>query len=90
MMAQTSSPVSPLLIGGKLIISALKNPGETREIVDKVSQGWKMGRAAQPIFAIDWESNWETPLEKLRYEYDVNPAGFLIHRSRDHKSDKTH
>ena len=65
-MAQTHSPLSPVLIGSRLVIEAIKNPGEARHIVNQVSKGWQMGVNAKPLFAFDWESNWNAPLNDVR------------------------
>jgi len=70
-LAQVHSPSAPIIIAGQLIASAIRNPTEAREIVNQVCRGWHMGKMASPIFALDWEANWSTPLEKLRLMYHV-------------------
>lgn len=71
MMAQVHSPMGPLLIGGRLAMSALRNPQEARSILSQVARGWTMGEKAKPLFGIDWEKNWATPLKDLRRTYSV-------------------
>ncbi|MEQ1875893.1 MAG: Coq4 family protein [Bdellovibrionia bacterium] len=70
-MAQCQSPLSPLLIGGRLAVTALSNPTMAGEIVSKVSRGWTMGENAKPIFALDWEKYWDRPLTEVRAEYGI-------------------
>lgn len=71
MLAQTHSPLAPMLIGSGLVKNGLMEPAKARDIVLKVSQGWQMGMNAKNVFAIDWESHWETPLKDLRSQYQV-------------------
>jgi len=71
MMIQTHTPLAPLVIGAMLIRSALKDQKEAREIMESVLCGWQMAKHAKPIFAIDWEAQWSTPLEDLRNVYNV-------------------
>jgi len=33
-----------------------------------------MGKKAKPLFPLDWEANWQTPLADLRREYGVEPV----------------
>jgi ubiquinone biosynthesis protein COQ4 len=71
MMAQIHSPLSPLLIGGQLVVNSIKNPVLTHEIMDQVVRGWLMGKQSKPIFGLDWESHWSTPLPELRQAYNI-------------------
>lgn len=72
MIAQTHTTLAPLLIGGRLVMICLKDPAEARNIVNQVSRGWLMGQKAKPIFGLDWESHWTTPLPELRSLYNVH------------------
>ena len=74
MYAQTRSPLIPLLIGASLLKVGLKNEVRGGLVFSKISQGWQMGEKAKPIFALDWEKNWDTPIEQLRAEFSVTPA----------------
>jgi ubiquinone biosynthesis protein COQ4 len=71
MFAQVFTPLAPLLICARCLISVFKNPKEVIEIFDQVSKGWVMGRKARLIFAADWEKNWKTPLQDLRTQYGI-------------------
>jgi ubiquinone biosynthesis protein COQ4 len=76
--AQTHAPLPPLLIAAALLKSAFKKPWQVGPILDRISIGWKMGIEAKPIFALDWEAHWTTPIEDVRNLYGVkalkNPA----------------
>jgi ubiquinone biosynthesis protein Coq4 len=71
-LAQVHSPLAPLLIGSRLVVASLFRPLEAREIISRVCLGWQMGTNAKQIFAIDWESHWQTPLSLLRNEYKIS------------------
>ncbi len=72
MHAQTASPLSPLLIGSGILKAGFKHRDMTQPILDRVALGWAMGKKARPLFAIDWEANWQTPLAQLRQDYNVD------------------
>jgi ubiquinone biosynthesis protein COQ4 len=46
------------------------------EVADRylsaLTTGWMMGKAAQPLFGIDWTAMWETPIERVRADLDIN------------------
>ncbi len=69
MMAQTHSPLAPLLIGGRLFAIVVRDPKEALQIVDSVARGWIMGRHSKPLFPINWEQHWSTPLSELQKQY---------------------
>ena len=69
MLAQTDSPLSPLLIGGRLFAVAIKDPSEVPLILESVTRGWTLGKNSKPLFPIDWEANWETPLHEMQNKY---------------------
>ena len=71
MFSQINTPLAPLLIGGRTLISTFTNPREVVEIYDQVSQGWAMGRKAGLIFGLSWEEYWATPLTELRNLFNV-------------------
>lgn len=73
MHAQVRTPLSPLLIGGRIIGATFKNFGEVAEILDAISIGWSMGRNAKCIFPIQWDKVVHRPLAELRKEYGINP-----------------
>jgi len=73
MMAQTHSPLAPLLIGARLFAVTLKDPAETRLILEQVSRGWRLGRDSKPLFAVDWEQAWARPLIDLQNQLLAKP-----------------
>jgi ubiquinone biosynthesis protein COQ4 len=72
MFAQILTPLAPILICARSLISVFKNPSEVLETFDQVSKGWVMGRRSRLIFALDWENSWKTPLQDLRSQYGIS------------------
>lgn len=36
-----------------------------------LTNGWLMGKTAQPLFGVDWSSLWETPIEQVRSSLNI-------------------
>lgn len=36
-----------------------------------IATGWTMGKAAQPLFGIDWNSQWELPIDRVQAALDI-------------------
>jgi ubiquinone biosynthesis protein COQ4 len=45
------------------------------EVADRymtaLTNGWLMGKAAQPLFGVDWTTLWETPIEQVRSSLNI-------------------
>jgi ubiquinone biosynthesis protein COQ4 len=39
--------------------------------MNAIATGWMMGKAAQPLFGIDWNTQWELPLDRVRSSLDI-------------------
>jgi ubiquinone biosynthesis protein COQ4 len=37
-----------------------------------LTNGWLMGKTAQPLFGVDWSSLWETPIEQVRSSLSIH------------------
>jgi ubiquinone biosynthesis protein COQ4 len=48
------------------------------EVADRymmaLTTGWMMGKSAQPLFGVDWNTLWETPLARVRASLDITVA----------------
>lgn len=42
------------------------------QYMDAISQGWMMGQQAKPLFGIQWNSLWETPLQDIRASLNLD------------------
>jgi ubiquinone biosynthesis protein COQ4 len=69
--AQTAAPLSPLLIGGGMLRAGFKDRKLAAPILECIAKGWMMGKKARPLFPLDWEANWRTPLADLRRQYGI-------------------
>ncbi len=64
--SQVCAPIAPFLIGGALFGASFKNRAGLEPLFKSIMKGWQMGRLTKPLFPLDWEANWETPLTDLR------------------------
>ncbi len=54
------------LLTKNLLKTALYEIELCEQIMDALTQGWMMGRQAKPLFGIQWNQLWETPLEDVQ------------------------
>lgn len=77
MLAQLRSPLAAALIGALLLKSVLRPLDEAwtlEEAMDRVTTGWRLGRAAGPLIAQRWELGWDRPVADWRRELGVAEA----------------
>lgn len=48
-----------------------------REFMDAVAMGYDMGKRAQPLFATDWTTLWDVPLDDVRARFGVEHTRVL-------------
>jgi ubiquinone biosynthesis protein COQ4 len=44
------------------------------DYMSALTQGWIMGKAAKPLFGVDWCGLWELPIDQVRASLNVLPA----------------
>lgn len=71
MFAQTYTPFANIVIGGAIFRVGFTNNPEAPLVFDSVSKGWLLGKNTKSIFSLNWEENWNTPLEQLRADYGI-------------------
>jgi len=49
-----------------LLKTAIYEVELSEQIMDGLTQGWIMGKRAKPLFGIQWNKLWSTPLADLR------------------------
>lgn len=69
LLAQTGESLPAVTLGTALLRSALASPAEAKKVVNEISRGWLMGHKAEPLFGIDWEQHWVTPISEMRRRY---------------------
>ena len=72
MLAQMGSPVSIMIVGSAILRSVIKNQERLSPLMDGITNGWRMGKQANPLFPYDWESAWTKDLESVRKELNVS------------------
>jgi len=60
------APLFPSLIAKNLLKTAIYEVELSEQIMDGLTQGWIMGKRAKPLFGIQWNKLWSTPLADLR------------------------
>jgi ubiquinone biosynthesis protein Coq4 len=59
------------LLAKNLLKSALYNLEASSQYMDAMTKGWSMGKKANPLFGVDWATLWETPIEDLRADLNL-------------------
>ena len=73
-IAQMPSPLSVLLLAAGLLNTVLYRMEDVDQRMERVIEGWRMGRRTRLLFGADWASEWETPLAEVRARYALAPV----------------
>lgn len=65
-LAQDLWPPAPFFMGGYLVRQMFTDLSQVPAVMSVISEGWRLGKAARPLFAVDWEAQCERPLEDVR------------------------
>lgn len=60
------------LLTKNLLKATVYNIDSATQYMDALAKGWVMGRNAQPLFGIHWNTLWETPLDEIRASLNIN------------------
>ena len=60
-----------MIIASRPLQMVLYQPQLLPAVMDAITEGWALGRRAEPLMAVRWEDHWERPLEELREEYGL-------------------
>ncbi|MBD2296429.1 hypothetical protein H6G06_23835 [Anabaena sphaerica FACHB-251] len=60
------------LLAKNLLKTAMYEVELCEQIMDGLSQGWIMGKRAKPLFGIEWNRLWETPLKDLQTSLNIS------------------
>lgn len=72
-LAQLDSPLAVVLISA-MLLRRLRHPdADVASCMDAISRGWRMGKAARPLFGADWTALWSTPLADVRARFALAP-----------------
>ncbi|BAZ51043.1 hypothetical protein NIES4103_36660 [Nostoc sp. NIES-4103] len=65
-------PIFLALLAKNLLKTAIEDIEHCEQYMNALVQGWLLGKQAKPLFGIQWNTLWETPIEKLRSELNIN------------------
>jgi len=73
-LAQIPGPLPSLLLGVGFLRSALFDESLTVPMMEAIVQGWRMGKAARPLFGVHWDELWSVPVAEVRRQLGIDPA----------------
>ncbi|MFM7407455.1 MAG: Coq4 family protein [Cuspidothrix sp.] len=59
------------LLTKNLLKSVVYDIEVSTQYMDAISQGWLMAKQAKPLFGIEWNKLWETPLDDVRKSLNI-------------------
>jgi ubiquinone biosynthesis protein COQ4 len=59
------------LLTKNLLKSLIHDIEVADQYMTALTNGWMMGKAAQPLFGVDWSALWETPIEQVRSTLNI-------------------
>ncbi len=59
------------LLAKNLLKALVYDIETTGKYIDAITQGWTMAQKANPLFGIQWNTLWETPLEVVRTSLNI-------------------
>ena len=60
------------LLAKNLLKTAIEDIELCEQHMDALAQGWILGKQAKPLFGIKWNTLWETPIDQLRTQWNLN------------------
>jgi ubiquinone biosynthesis protein COQ4 len=60
------------LLAKNLLKAIIFNIELSGQYMDALAKGWVMGKQAKPLFGIQWNSLWETPIEDIRHSFNLS------------------
>jgi ubiquinone biosynthesis protein COQ4 len=62
------------LLAKNLLKTAMYEVELSKQIMDGLTQGWIMGKRAKPLFGIEWNKLWKTPLEEVQTSLNITTS----------------
>jgi ubiquinone biosynthesis protein COQ4 len=59
------------LLTKNLLKSLLYDLDAATHYMDALTKGWMMGKQAHPLFGLDWDTLWETPISEVRANLNI-------------------
>jgi ubiquinone biosynthesis protein COQ4 len=67
-----SSRFSFAMLAKNLLKAAVEDLNLAEQLMDALTQGWLIGKQAQPIFGMQWNTLWDTPLIQLQAKWNIS------------------
>ena len=61
-----------MLMAAKMVRSISHSRSDRHDLLKAISDGIHLGLVADSFLAVEWESNWQMPLQALREELKIN------------------
>lgn len=65
------SPLFLALLAKNLLKTAIEDIELCEQHMNALAQGWMLGKQAKPLFGMKWNTLWETPIEQLRTQLNL-------------------
>jgi ubiquinone biosynthesis protein COQ4 len=59
------------LLAKNLVKAAIYDVDVSTKYMDAMTKGWLMGKQAKPLFGIEWNLLWDSPLENVRASFNT-------------------
>lgn len=73
-LAQLNTPLAVVLIAAMLLRRLRYRDTDVGPCMDAITRGWQLGKAARPLFGVDWAALWSTPLAEVRARFALAVA----------------
>ncbi len=73
-LAQLPTRLAGILLSGGLINMMMYNFEDRDRRMTAIAKGWTMGKAARPLFGVDWRQLWGEKIGDVRARYLVDPV----------------
>lgn len=65
-VAQLGSPLGLLILAAALLNTLVKAQGDADRRMEAITVGWRLGKAARPLFGVPWQELLPLPLTEVR------------------------
>ncbi|MEP0900333.1 Coq4 family protein [Leptolyngbya subtilissima AS-A7] len=68
-----ASRFSFAMLAKNLLKAAVEDLDLAEQLMDALTEGWRMGKQAYPLFGMQWNTLWDIPLVKLQAKWNLLP-----------------
>lgn len=65
-------PLPILVLSAGILNILLQQAKDGADRIEMIARGWTLGKDAEPLFGVNWDDHWETPLTQLRQEFNIH------------------